>query len=56
LNIVGRQAEAIGRDLAVAELVALAGANIRGGDEQLDRRLSKPREVDALSCINSSLI
>ena len=44
----GRGEQHVGRDLAVAEHAAVAGADIGGGDEQLDRRSREPLEIDRL--------
>ena len=43
----GRSEQHVGRDLAVAEHPAAAGADIGGGHEQLDRRLRQAVEIDA---------
>ena len=38
----------VGRDLRVAEDAAAAGTHVGRGDEQLDRRIGKPVEIDAV--------
>ena len=38
----------VGSELGIAKYVTAPGADIGGGDEQPDRRLRKPRKVDAL--------
>ena len=48
---MGRQAEAskhVRRDRSVAKDAAAAGADVRSGDEQLDRRARHPVEIDRL--------
>ena len=44
----GRREQHVRRDLAVAEHPAAAGADIGGGDEELDRRSRQPVEIDDL--------
>ena len=50
----GRGQQHVGRDLGVAEHAAAAGADVGRGDEQLDRRLRQPREIDLSARISRS--
>ena len=44
----GRGEQDVGRHLVVLEHLAAAGANIGGGDEEMDRRLRQQLEIDQL--------